>query len=295
MEYVSIKSKENSSALEIKISGLHGGHSGDEIHKGYGNAIKILNEILLRLSEKADIALNCIEGGNLRNAIPREANAIIIVKKEEEDLIRRLVNDILEEIRKSFGNSEKTIALTIDKITQPKEAMDKYSMIRLLNAIDECPNGVINWSADMPGLVETSTNLAIIRTVVEDKLITIATSQRSSVESEKTLLADTINRCFSRAGMEVSHSDGYPGWKPDMKSFLLAATIKSYKKLFGKEPEVTAIHAGLECGLFYEKIKGIDMISIGPTIKGAHTTEERIEIKTVKMFWDLLIDILKNI
>ena len=295
MEYVPKRPKQNTTSLKINLNGLHGGHSGDEIHKGYGNAIKILNETLLKISEKIDIALSFFEGGSLRNAIPREATAIITVNIDEEKTITKLAEDFVETIRKKYSKSEQNISLTIEKIKQPEEVMDHLSMIKLLAAIDECPNGVISWSADMPGLVETSTNLATIKYCHEDNLITIATSQRSSVESAKKSLAANINRCFSKAGMVITHSDGYPGWKPDMKSPLLKKTRESYLKLFGKEPEVTAIHAGLECGMFYEKIEGIDMISIGPTIKGAHTTEERIEIRTVKMFWDLLTDVLTSI
>jgi dipeptidase D len=295
MKYSTVKPKENTIALKIKIYGLHGGHSGDEIHKGYGNAIKILGEILFLLSGKAEIALSYFEGGNLRNAIPREAKAKIIIKSDEENRIRKLIREFLEKIKERYIQSEQTIRLSIDKTSQPEDVMDNKSMIDLLKSINECPNGVISWSEEMPGLVETSTNLAIIKTNIEETQVTIATSQRSSIESSKKSLASSINDCFSKVGMNVSHSDGYPGWKPDMKSFLLEATKKSYIKLFGREPEVTAIHAGLECGLFYEKIEGIDMISIGPTIKGAHTTEERIEIKTVIMFWDLLLDVIKNL
>ncbi len=295
MEYVAVRPRNNTSALEIRVSGLHGGHSGDEIHKGYGNAIKILNGLLLRITEKTEISLSCFEGGNLRNAIPREAQAIIVVNSDNEHEIGSITEDFLEEIKEEYNKNEQTVTFTVEKAQQAEEVMDDMSMMELLTAIDECPNGVISWSSDMPGLVETSTNLATIRYSIQDNLVTIATSQRSSIESAKISLATSINRCFSKAGMEVTHSDGYPGWKPDMKSFILEKTKQSYLNLFGKRPEVTAIHAGLECGLFYKKIENIDMISIGPTIKGAHTTEERIEIKTVKMFWDLLTDVLKNI
>lgn len=294
MEYSMVKPGEDTIALKIKINGLHGGHSGDEIDKGYGNAIKILNEILFLLSEKVGITLNFFEGGNLRNAIPREATAKIVIKSDEENQTRELIREFFGTIKERYAQSEKNFNISIDKTGRPENVMDNRSMIDLLASINECPNGVINWSEEMPGLVETSTNLAIIKTNIEENQITIATSQRSSIESSKKSLASTISDCFSKVGMKVSHSDGYPGWKPNMKSFLLEATRRSYIKLFGREPKVTAIHAGLECGLFYEKFEGIDMVSIGPTIKGAHTTEERIEIKTVAMFWDLLLDIVKN-
>jgi len=171
--------------------------------------------------------------------------------------------------------------------------MEKVGMERLIGALIGMPNGVLGWSASMPGLVESSSNLAIIG-FSGDNTINIATSQRSSVGSERDATAKSVEMWLKSAGAEVTHSEGYPGWEPNMDSEILRITRISYKKLFGREPVVTAIHAGLECGLFYEKIGGMDMISFGPTVKGAHTTEERLEIKTVKMFWDLLIDIINE-
>ena len=164
--------------------------------------------------------------------------------------------------------------------------MDKESQIKLTDALTACPHGVIAWSKEMDDLVETSTNLASVKFIDENK-IRIVTTQRSSIESSKYEVASKVESCLKLAGAEVVHSDGYPGWKPDLNSEILRITLKSYKNLFGKKPLIRAIHAGLECGLIYEKFKGIDMISIGPTIKGAHTPEEKIEIKTVQMFWDL--------
>jgi dipeptidase D len=160
--------------------------------------------------------------------------------------------------------------------------------------LSSCPHGVIAWSKDLDDLVETSTNLASIK-FHEGDIIKIVTTQRSSVESSKRDAAAMIESCMKQAGAEITHSEGYPGWTPDINSEILKITSQSYRKLFGKDPVVKAIHAGLECGLFYEKFRGIDMISFGPTIRGAHTPEERIEISTAARFWDLLIDVINNI
>jgi dipeptidase D len=171
--------------------------------------------------------------------------------------------------------------------------MDEETQAKLLNSLSCCPHGVIAWSRDMDDLVETSANLASV-SFTGGNNIRIITTQRSSVESAKHDAAAMVESCFNLAGAEVIHSKGYPGWKPNLKSGILNITVRSYFNLFGREPAIRAIHAGLECGLIYEKFKGIDMISFGPTIRGAHTPQERIEIRTVQMFWDLLIDVIKN-
>jgi dipeptidase D len=172
--------------------------------------------------------------------------------------------------------------------------MDEDRQKRLLNSITACPHGVIAWSKEMDNLVETSTNLASVK-FKKDNTIEIVTSQRSSIESSKYDVAAMVESCLSLAGAIVTHSEGYPGWRPNINSEILKITQSSYEKLFGKKPDIRAIHAGLECGLIYQKFKGIDMISIGPTIRGAHTPEEKLNIETTLMFWDLLLDILDNI
>ncbi len=192
-----------------------------------------------------------------------------------------------------FGELEKDLKIDAKVIEAPLKAMDRESQARLLNSLNCCPHGVIAWSHEMDDLVETSTNLASVN-FTEDNLIKIITTQRSSVESSKHNVAGMVESCLLLAGAEVKHSDGYPGWKPNLKSEILRITRESYVRLFGKEPLVKAIHAGLECGLFFEKFSGLDMISFGPTIRGAHTPEERIEIKTVQMFWDLLTDVIRS-
>ena len=189
---------------------------------------------------------------------------------------------------------EKDLRISTRETDVPEYVMDKEDQKKFLNALTCCPHGVIAWSQEMEDLVETSTNLASAK-FSSNNTISIITTQRSSVESAKNNASAIVESCLHLAGAEVIHSDGYPGWKPNLTSEILKITLKSYIDLFGKEPLVRAIHAGLECGLVYEKIKGIDMISFGPTIKGAHTPEEMIEIRTVQMFWDLLIDVIHNI
>jgi dipeptidase D len=294
MSYKSIPVPEDSLAFEISITGLHGGHSGDEIHRGYGNSVKLMNRILLNLSNQFNISLYRFDGGNLRNAIPREAFASITADKSSGESLKRWIADFQTVLGEEFGEFEKELKIAVKQIELPSSVMDKESQSKLLNSLTCCPHGVIAWSQEMDNLVETSTNLASV-SFYDDTKIKIITTQRSSVESSKHYVAGMVESCLRLAGAEVIHSDGYPGWKPSLKSEILKITRKSYIDLFGKDPAVRAIHAGLECGLIYEKFKGIDMISFGPSIKGAHTPEEKIEIKTVCMFWDLLLDVIRNI
>jgi dipeptidase D len=293
MNYKAIQTTKDSAALEVSVTGLHGGHSGDEIHKGYGNAVKIMTRLLWNASHKFNISVADFNGGNLRNAIPREAFSTIVFDKTLLIKIKDWIKDFYATQVDEFGNLEKDIKILVKETTVPSFVMDEESQIRFLNALTCCPHGVIAWSQEMDNLVETSTNLASAK-FSENNTIRIITTQRSSVESAKNNAGAIVESCLKLAGAEVVHSDGYPGWKPNLNSEILRITRKSYINLFGKEPLVRAIHAGLECGLVYEKIKGIDMISFGPTIRGAHTPEEMIEIRTAQMFWDLLIDVVIN-
>jgi dipeptidase D len=294
MNYEKTPIGKNMAAIAISLTGLHGGHSGDEIHKGYGNAVKLINRLLLNLSGKIDISISWFDGGNLRNAIPREAFTTIVLKVQDVRAIKTMVSDFGSTLADEFGDLEKELKLSTKDIALPEFVMDKESQKKFINVLDCCPHGVIAWSEEMDDLVETSTNLASAK-FDENNSIKIITTQRSSIESSKHDVAGMVESCMHSAGAEVIHSEGYPGWKPNVNSEILNITRNSYQKLFGKEPLVRAIHAGLECGLIYEKINGIDMISFGPTIKGAHTPEEMIEIKTAQMFWDLLIDVITNL
>ena len=283
-----------SAAFEISVTGLRGGHSGDEIHKGYGNSIKILTRILRDLGEKYNIRLSSFDGGNMRNAIPREAFATIVVNESFSLRIQSRISELQDIFSGEFGDLERKLRISSVKSTLPESITDRNSQGNLLEMLTCCPHGVIAWSKEMEDLVETSTNLASVK-FIEGERIRIVTTQRSSVDSSKKNAASLVASCMKQAGADVLHSEGYPGWTPDMNSEILRITRQSYRKLFGKEPAVKAIHAGLECGLIYEKFSGIDMISFGPTIRGAHTPEEKIEIITATMFRDLLIDIINNI
>jgi dipeptidase D len=288
------KVPDNMVPFRISLTGLHGGHSGDEIHKGFGNSIKLMNRILSDLTESFGIRISRFEGGNLRNAIPRDASAdILIYEKHDNELANRIL--YFEELfNGEFINVENGIKLSLAQISKPDNIINIKTQTSLLKSLTCCPHGVISWSADMDDLVETSTNLASL-SFTQEGMITAVTTQRSSLQSSKLNTADKVRSCFENEGFNVSYSADYPGWKPDLQSEILILTKNSYKKLFGKIPSARAIHAGLECGIIYEKFKGIDMISFGPTIRGAHTTEERIEIKTVEIFWDLLVDIIQNL
>lgn len=284
----------NCAGLKISLTGLHGGHSGDEIHKGYANSIKLMNRILTDLTRNNGISLCSFNGGNLRNAIPREAFAIVASGKSLKEKIKSGVKDYQDIFSREFGELEKSLKLTIEEVELPEYVMVKEDQVRLLDSLECCPHGVVRWSKEMEDLVETSTNLASV-TFMEENIVKVITTQRSSLEPSKAEIALRVKSCLLISGAEVAHSDGYPAWTPSLKSEILNITKTSYKNLFGSEPAVRAIHAGLECGLIFEKFTGIDMISFGPSIRGAHTPEERIEISSVDRYWGLLTEVIRNI
>ena len=278
---------------KIMVSGLKGGHSGDEINKGLGNANKILNRFLWESREELGLKLSLFDGGNLRNAIAREAYAIVLLPEENEPDLNMFVQNYEVIFRSEYHITEPDLAFDFSKTEMPDFIIDEDSTDELLNAIYACPHGVIAMSQDIDDFVETSTNLASVKMEKDEFLIT--TSQRSSVETAKIDICNMVASVFHLAGARVEHSDGYPGWTPNPNSVIVDLTVKHYKKLFNSEPEVLAIHAGLECGLIGDQYPSMDMISFGPTIKGAHSPDERIEIESVRKFWDLTIDVLKNI
>ncbi|MCA1741822.1 MAG: aminoacyl-histidine dipeptidase [Bacteroidales bacterium] len=294
LPYTPVKVTAGHRAMNISVTGLHGGHSGDEIHKGYGNSIKIISRLLQDLEKKYGILISNFSGGNLRNAIPREAFVTVTFNPAHEEQILADTASYNLLVRDEFGALEPDLKVSATPADLPETVIDATTQHRLLGALSIVPHGVLGWSKEIPDLVETSSNLATIR-LTGDNTLHVVTTQRSSSDEEKNYAAMKAEASFDLAGAKVTHSDGYPGWKPNMNSEILRLMIDSYRKLFGKVPQVKAIHAGLECGLILEKYRGIDMISFGPTIKGAHTPEERIEIETVQMFWDLLIDVLRHI
>lgn len=293
-KYSSKKAPAGHIAQKITVSGLRGGHSGDDIHRGYGNSNKIINRFLWLATQKLGIRLAHIDGGNLRNAIPRDATATILIPAGKIQKAEKMFAVFAAEVKAELATTEPNLAITMTDVKSPATVIDSDTQTTLLNALYSCPHGVIAMSMDMPGLVETSTNLASVKMVDKNKII-VTTSQRSSIESAKNDIVNMVSSVFLMAGAKVKNGEGYPGWKPNVKSELLKISKDSYKRLFKKEPVVRAIHAGLECGLFLEKYPELDMISIGPTLRGVHSPAERLEIKTVQMFWDHLADILKNI
>ena len=291
--YKTEKTPENYFGFTVSVKGLQGGHSGDDIDKGLGNANKILNRFLWNLNKGMDFRLFGFDGGNLRNAIPREAIANGCVPFSEKENIRVMFNNYVHDLEIEIGDVELKMKLELESATLEENVLDKQSSNALLNAIYACPHGVITMSRDMPGLVETSTNLASVK-MREGNIAEITTSQRSSVESLKHDIKQQVEAVFTLAGASVSHGDGYPGWKPNLKSEILKVATDSYVKLYKSQPKVRAIHAGLECGLFLEKYPFLDMISIGPTMRGVHSPDERLSISATQKCWEWLKDILAH-
>ena len=291
LHYESVAAPADQFPSRISVSGLLGGHSGDDINKNRGNAIKVLNRFLWQLMHKYEIYIADFNGGNLRNAIAREAFAVILVPGTKKEDITVAFNIFRSEIEDEMILNEPNIRLILESAEQPRFVMDTLSQNNLINSLYACPHGVLAMSTRMPGLVETSTNLASVKVKAEN-LIEITTSQRSDLESGKMDAAYMIESLFLLIDADIHHGEGYPGWVPDPSSELLNITRSSYVKLFGNEPVVRSIHAGLECGLFLEKFPGLDMISFGPTMKGVHSPDEKINIATVDKFWSLLIEVI---
>ncbi len=293
MNYSKVPVGANQDGYVVMVSGLKGGHSGDDINKGLGNANKILNRLLWEATHRFEMRLSLFDGGNLRNAIAREAKAMVTVPKRFTSEFEAFATSYNLIARNEFKVTEPGLNVQFKKTDLPDYLFDVSTQERLLNALYACPHGVIAMSADIPDFVETSTNLASVKTL--DNKIEITTSQRSSVESAKDNVANMVVAVFNLAGGKSVHSDGYPGWTPNPHSEVLEISQEAYVRLFGNEPRVLAIHAGLECGLIGEKYPGMDMISYGPTIKGAHSPDERLLIPTAQKFWDLTLEILKDI
>jgi dipeptidase D len=297
MATIKFKSKNampDSKAYRISVIGLLGGHSGTDIQKNRGNAVKILNEILWEARNRFDMRLALFEGGNLRNAIPREAFAVTVVPAKYVEVFEEYFRDTARKLIAEIRMAEPDFNIVLEETEKPARIMKKKPQENLLNALYVCPNGVISWSPVIPDLVETSTNLASVKFVPGQKIV-VTTSQRSSVNTEKHAISNKVRSTFKLAGAKVEHSEGYPGWNPNPDSPIMKITEKTYEKTFGIKPKVKAIHAGLECGLFLEKYPYLDMISFGPTILDAHAPTERINIETTAKFWKLLLEVLKNI
>ena len=291
--YEEIEAPQDYFFFQVAIKGLTGGHSGDDISKNRANANKLLNRFLSQLAAKYDLYLCEIDGGNLHNAIPREARALCAVPMKHKEDVRIDMNVYTAEIENEFSVTEPNLRTELGSESPCAKAIDRDTVARLLKSLYAVHHGVYAWSQDMPGLVETSSNLASVK-MVEGK-IKIVTSQRSSILSSRKDMSEVVRSAFLLGGADVKTSDGYPGWKPNPASPILKVAIESYKKLFGVEPKVKAIHAGLECGLFLEKYLHLDMFSTGPTLRGVHSPDERMHIPAVDKFWKHLLDVLVNV
>lgn len=287
------KAPRNYSAYELKVAGLKGGHSGLEIHVGRGNAVKILNRAIWSYSQENNIRLAEINGGNKHNAIPREAFAVVLVPKKDEKKFKKFVAKYDETVKAEYVSVEPDLVVSMEKHSAPEKVVDEKTQKHLLNALYAIPHGVIKMSNDIPGLVETSTNLAVVET--KGKNVNIVTSQRSPVYSENVDITNMVSSVLKLAGAEISYGDGYPGWAPNIHSDILKVFKSTFTKMYGKEPEVTAIHAGLECGIIKEKYPDMDMISFGPTMRDVHSPAEKLQISTVPEFFNQLKTVLKNI
>ncbi len=280
-------------AVRLSVSGLMGGHSGDDINKGRANANQLIVWFLARVWPQTEMQLASINGGNLRNAIAREAEAVICIPMNYKEQIRIEWNHYVAQMEGVFGEVEKEMRLELETCDMPESFIPSDKAYRLIMALCECPHGMIAMSREMPGLVETSTNLASVK--MKDGYLEINTSQRSSKEASKHHLKWAVEQALSMACDEVTHGDGYPGWAPNPKSALLESVQKAYKELFKSEPKVLAIHAGLECGLFLEKYPYLDMVSIGPQMYGVHSPQERLSIPSTERCYKWLCQTLKTL
>lgn len=282
-----------SSAFRLSLTGLKGGHSGLDINLGRGNANILLCRFLYDAVEKFGLRVSGIEGGNLRNAIPRESFALVTLPGKNKDAFLASVAEYASIFTAELGSVEPGLSFSAEPAALPASVIDKDSQSRMVRAVYGLPNGVIRMSADMPGVVETSTNLAVVRS--GEGNIDILCLARSSVDSAKDSLALSLCSVFELAGAQASQGGSYPGWKPDVDSSILATMKKVYERDFGKVPEVKVIHAGLECGIIGDTYPGLDMISFGPTIRFPHSPDEKVQIESVGKFWDFLVKTLEEV
>jgi dipeptidase D len=281
-------------AFKITVSGLQGGHSGDDIEKGRGNSIKILNRFLYQVVDPCECHIAYFQGGNLRNAIPREAAAVVVVPGSKKELLTIELNHFRADMENELFKKEPKFKIALESTDLPELVLDFESQTKLIKTLYALPHGVLSMSFRMPGMVESSTNLASIR-FKPGNAIEIVTSQRSDQESGKQDVYQMVESVFTLMGAEVVRGDGYCGWTPNPSSYVLDVSRKLYEELFGVKPVVRSIHAGLECGLFLEKFPELDMISFGPTLRGVHSPDEKIEIASVDKFWTFLTALLPKL
>ena len=277
--------------FKITVKGLRGGHSGMEINEGRGNANKAMARALVPILRDIEGRLASIAGGNLRNAIPRECVAVVAVPEARIDALKEIVSYTRDAVKNEIGSVDADFDMFLEQHV-PAPVMRGGVALRMAKAVLGCPNGVARMSADVPGLVETSNNLAMVRS--NGRTIDIECLLRSSVDTAKNYLAESMRSVMELAGAQVEYKGGYSGWQPDMRSPILAAMKKVYKDMYGVEPKVMAIHAGLECGIIGATYKGLDMVSIGPTLCSPHSPDERVNVASVSNFWDFVVKVLEN-
>jgi dipeptidase D len=285
--------KSDSETISISLKGLIGGHSGMDIDKGRGNANKLMNRILYHLHSVVEYQLISVDGGSLRNAIPRESTVIVAVKAENVALFRKELNTISEVIKVEFDSIEKDMVVSTEAASTSEKAISSEDKIKILNTIYSLHNGVFRMSPDIEGLVETSSSLA--RVIIKNGDFVTQSLQRSSVESSKDDVANTIRGVFELMGCAVVQSGDYPGWQPNKNSAILDIMSKLYRDSFNEEPKIKACHAGLECGILLKHLPDVDMISFGPNIRAAHSPDEKCQISSVQKYWGYLIDTLQLI
>ncbi len=264
-----------------------GGHSGGDIHLGRANANKLVARFLFSLMKDSDVAISEIDGGNLRNAIPRAAHAVFGVHTSRKEDVRVAFNKYVADIEGEYAGLEVNLKLDLESVDKPEFTLDSATSRNLILSLYCAPHGVISMSRDMPGLTETSTNLASVKMKGDDKIL-VTTSQRSCVDSRKYDIANQVEAVFTLAGAEVEHGDGYPAWSPNLDSRIMHIVSDAYEELYGVKPAIKAIHAGLECALFKQNYPDLDMVSFGPTLRDVHSPSERMHIPAVERFWGQL-------
>jgi dipeptidase D len=280
-------------ASRIRISGLAGGHSGVDIHRGRGNALRILGRALLAVMDGVPLAVSDIWGGSKRNAIPREASAVAVLESAHIPQLQSLLAAYEQEARSDLGSFDPGLRITVESAARPEQVIEEADAAVIAGILAGQHHGVLAMSPDVPGLVQTSTNLATVATSQDE--VEIATSQRSSIESSKQAAARMVSTVFRFAGFTVEHSGNYPGWKPEPASDIVRTATAVHQDLLGTKPELIAMHAGLECGVIGEKYPGMQMISFGPHIVDVHSPSERIKISSVEPFYRLLTGLLERL
>ena len=291
--YIEEETPKNNTAFTIKIKGLQGGHSGMEIHKGLANANKLMNSILYALHNSVDLKISSILGGNLRNAIPRESITTFTIPERDKTTLKQTAKEVINKLKSEYLKIEPNFSVEILETELPKKILNSTFQHTLLLALDSAINGVFKMHPSINNLVETSNNIS--KVVVCNGNALIECLARSSSESGKQDITNTLEACFKLANFTVSLSREYPGWQPNLQSEIVKKMTAIYKDLFNRTPNIAVCHAGLECGILSKKYPNIDMVSFGPTIKGAHSPDESVSITSTQKFWKFFIETLKNI